>query len=93
MLDAEEAGVTSKNAAEMAKSSANPDVKRLLGTDGEYGKDLKLPKDWALKIVTQVGNYAEIFEANLGDSTPLKIKRGLNALWKNGGIQYAPPVR
>ena len=93
LLNAEEAGVTSKNVLEEAKSTKNPDVARLLGADGEYGKDLKLPKDWVVKIVSQVGNYGEIFEKNLGKSTPLEIDRGLNALWTNGGIQYAPPVR
>ncbi len=93
LLNAEEAGITSKNVLEEAKSTKNPDVARLLGGDGEYGKDLKLPKDWVVKIVSQVGNYGEIFEKNLGKSTPLEIDRGLNALWNNGGIQYAPPVR
>jgi len=93
LLNTEEAGVTSKNVVEQSKSTKNPDVARMLGADGEYGKDLKLPKDWVVKIVSQVGNYGEIFEKNLGKSTPLAIDRGLNALWTNGGIQYAPPVR
>jgi general L-amino acid transport system substrate-binding protein len=93
MLNAEEAGVTSKNVEEEAKSTKNPDVGRLLGADGEYGKDLKLRKDWVVQIVKQVGNYGEVFERNLGKSTPLAIDRGQNALWNNGGIQYAPPVR
>jgi general L-amino acid transport system substrate-binding protein len=93
MLNAEEAGVTSKNVEEMAKSTKNPDVARLLGADGEYGKDLKVRKDWVVQIVKQVGNYGEVFDKNLGKTTPLAIDRGLNALWNNGGIQYAPPVR
>lgn len=93
ILNAEEAGITSRNVEAEAKSTQNPDVARLLGSDGEYGKDLKLPRDWVVKIVSQVGNYGEIFEKNLGKSTPLEIDRGLNALWNNGGIQYAPPVR
>ena len=93
MLNAEEAGITSKNVEAEAKSTKNPDVARMLGADGEYGKDLKLPKDWVVQIVKQVGNYGEVFEKNLGKSTPLEIDRGLNALWNNGGIQYAPPVR
>ena len=92
-LNAEEAGVTSKNVEAEAKSTKNPDVARLLGADGEYGKDLKLPKDWVVQIVKQVGNYGEMFERNLGANTPLKIDRGQNALWNAGGIQYAPPVR
>ena len=93
MLNAEEAGITSKNVEEQAKSGKNPDNARLLGADGEYGKDLKLPKDWVVQIVKQVGNYGEVFEKNLGQGTDLKIDRGMNALWNNGGIQYAPPVR
>jgi general L-amino acid transport system substrate-binding protein len=93
MLNAEEAGITSKNVEAEAKATKNPDVARLLGTDGEYGKDLKVKKDWVVQIVKQVGNYGEVFDRNLGKSTPLEIDRGLNALWNNGGIQYAPPVR
>jgi|EP01132_Coremiostelium_polycephalum_P018307 general L-amino acid transport system substrate-binding protein len=86
-------GITSQNVEEQAKSSKNPDVARLLGADGDYGKDLKLRKDWVVQIVKQVGNYSEVFERNIGQGSVLKIKRGLNALWSNGGIQYAPPVR
>ncbi|MCP1602381.1 amino acid ABC transporter substrate-binding protein [Pseudomonas citronellolis] len=93
MLNAEELGIDSKNVEQMAKSSKNPDINRLLGAEGDYGKDLKLPKDWAVQIVKQVGNYAEIFERNVGEGSELKIKRGLNALWNKGGLQYAPPVR
>ncbi|MDF3934049.1 amino acid ABC transporter substrate-binding protein [Pseudomonas citronellolis] len=93
MLNAEELGIDSKNVEEQAKSSKNPDINRLLGAEGDYGKDLKLPKDWAVQIVKQVGNYAEIFERNVGEGSDLKIKRGLNALWNKGGLQYAPPVR
>jgi general L-amino acid transport system substrate-binding protein len=93
MLNAEELGIDSKNVEATAKSTKNPDVARLLGAEGEYGKDLKLPKDWAVQIVKQVGNYAEIFERNVGSGSELKIERGLNALWNNGGLQYAPPVR
>jgi general L-amino acid transport system substrate-binding protein len=93
MLNAEELGITSANVEDMAKTTKNPDVARLLGAEGEYGKDLKLPKDWAVQIVKQVGNYGEIFERNIGSGSELKIERGLNALWTNGGLQYAPPVR
>ena len=91
-LNAEELGVTSSNVDAM-KSSTNPEVRRLLGIEGDKGKDLGLSNDWAYTIVKQVGNYAEVFERNVGDQTPLKIERGLNALWTQGGIQYAPPVR
>ncbi|WOD10217.1 amino acid ABC transporter substrate-binding protein [Pseudomonas sp. NyZ704] len=93
MLNAEELGVTSENVDEMAKSKANPDIARLLGGEGEYGKELKLPKDWAHQIIKQVGNYGESFERNVGAGSELKIERGLNALWNQGGVQYAPPVR
>ena len=93
MLNAEELGVDSKNVERIAKETKNPDVARLLGTEGEYGKDLQLPRDWAVRIVKQVGNYAEIFDRNVGAGSELKIERGLNALWNQGGVQYAPPVR
>lgn len=93
MINAEELGLTSANVEAMAKSSANPDARRLLGVEGEYGKDLKLAKDWALQIVKQVGNYGEMFERNVGAGSELKIARGQNALWNADGLQYAPPVR
>jgi len=92
MLTAEELGVTSKNVDEMAKST-NPEVRRLLGVDADFGKPLGLPKDWALQVIKQVGNYSESFERNVGKESPLKISRGLNALWNKGGLQYAPPIR
>ena len=91
-VNAEELGVTSKNAAEMRKST-NPGVRRLLGSDGDFGAKLGLSEDWAYNAVTQVGNYGEMFERNVGVNTPLNISRGLNALWSKGGLQYAPPVR
>jgi len=91
MLNAEELGVTSTNVDQM-KDSKNPDVKRLLGTDViKHG--LGVPDDWAYKIVKQVGNYAEIFDRNVGAGSSLKIARGQNALWNKGGLQYAPPMR
>nr|WP_158973769.1 amino acid ABC transporter substrate-binding protein [Pseudomonas sp. BAV 4579] len=93
LVNAEELGLTAANVEAQAKDSKNPDVRRLLGADGEFGKDLKLPKDWAVQIVKQVGNYGEVFERNVGMGSDLKIKRGLNALWNAGGLQYAPPVR
>jgi len=92
-LNAEELGVSSANVEELTKSTKNPDIARLLGVEGEYGKDLKLNKDWVVQIVKQVGNYGEIFDRNVGASSELKIERGLNALWNKGGLQYAPPVR
>ena len=92
MVNAEELGVSSKNVEEMKKST-NPDVKRLLGVEGDKGKDFGLANDWMATVVKQVGNYGEIFERNVGQGSPLKIQRGLNALWNKGGLQYAPPVR
>jgi general L-amino acid transport system substrate-binding protein len=92
MVTAEELGVTSKNLDEMLKST-NPDVKRLLGTEGNYGEQLGLTKDWAYRIIKHLGNYGESFERNIGEGTPLKIARGYNALWTKGGLQYAPPIR
>jgi general L-amino acid transport system substrate-binding protein len=92
MLNAEELGVTSKNVDEM-KNSKKPAIRRLLGLEGIKGKSLGLADDWAYQIVKQVGNYEESFERNVGQGSPLKIRRGLNALWKDGGIQYAPPMR
>jgi general L-amino acid transport system substrate-binding protein len=91
-LNAEELGVTSGNLEEM-KSSDNPSIARLVGTDGDMGEKLGLSADWAANIIAQVGNYGEMFERNVGQDTPLQISRGLNALWTEGGIQYAPPVR
>ncbi len=92
MLNAEELGVTKANLDQQLKSE-NPEVKRLLGTEGKFGEALGLPNDWVVRIVRHVGNYGESFERNVGESSPLKIKRGLNALWNKGGLQYAPPVR
>ena len=92
MINAEELNITQKNVDEMLKST-NPDVKRFVGTEGNYGEQLGLPKDWAVQIVKAVGNYGEVFDRNVGANSPLKIERGLNKLWNKGGIQYAPPVR
>jgi general L-amino acid transport system substrate-binding protein len=92
MINAEELEITSKNIDEMVKST-NPDVKRFVGTEGNYGEQLGLGKDWAVNIVKLVGNYGEVFDRNVGQGSPLKIERGLNKLWNNGGIQYAPPIR
>ena len=93
LLNAEELGVTQDNVEEMAANSENPDVRRLLGKDGTFGQDVGLTNDWMVHVIKAVGNYGEIFDRNVGPSTPLKIQRGLNALWTKGGLQYAPPVR
>ncbi len=90
MITAEELGVSSKNAYGTFKS---PEVGRLLGNSGKLHDHLGLDKKWAFNIVSQVGNYSEAFERNIGKSTPLNISRGLNALWSQGGILYSPPFR
>jgi general L-amino acid transport system substrate-binding protein len=92
MLNAEELNVTKANVDEQMKSD-NPEIKRLLGTEDNFGERLGLTKDWVHRIVKQVGNYGEVFDRNVGQSSPLKIARGLNALWTKGGVQYAPPIR
>jgi general L-amino acid transport system substrate-binding protein len=92
LLNAEELGVTQANIDEMLQSE-NPDIRRLLGLDGTFGESIGLENDWAVKVIRHVGNYGEIFERNVGSETPLGIARGQNALWTNGGLQYAPPVR
>jgi general L-amino acid transport system substrate-binding protein len=92
MLNAEELGITSKNIDEALKSK-KPDVMRLVGTDGAFGEELGLTRDWAARIIRHVGNYGEVYDRNVGVESPLKIPRGLNHLWSGGGIQYAPPIR
>ena len=91
-IEAEELGVTSANVDKM-KASGNPSMKRLLGSEGKMGSNLGLSADFAYNIIKQVGNYGEIFERNVGKNTPLKIKRGINALWTKGGLHYSPPFR
>ena len=91
MMNAEELNISSKNVDEALKST-NPEIKRFVGTEGNYGEQLGLSKDWAVRIVKQVGNYGESFERNLGQGSRLKIARGLNALWTKGGLLYAPPL-
>jgi len=92
LLTAEELGVTKANVDQM-KTSTNPDVKRLLGVEGEFGKSLGVANDFMVPLIKQLGNYGEIFEKNLGTSSQLKIARGVNQLWNKGGLQYAPPIR
>ena len=92
LIEAEDLGITSKNVDEMLRNS-NPAVQRFLGVTPGNGKALGLDEKWAYNIVKQVGNYGEIFERSVGKNTPLKLERGLNALWKNGGLMYSPPFR
>lgn len=92
LLNAEELDVSRTN-VEARRLDTDPAVARLVGRDGHYGEALGLTNDWAYRIVRWVGNYGELFDRNLGKDAPLKIPRGLNALWNHGGLQYAPPIR
>jgi general L-amino acid transport system substrate-binding protein len=92
MVNAEELGVSSQNVDQMLQST-NPEIRRLLGTEGDFGTQLGLTNDWAARVIRKVGNYAEIFERNVGAGSALGIPRGKNALWTAGGLQYAPPIR
>jgi general L-amino acid transport system substrate-binding protein len=92
MVNAEELGVSSKTLDEALKSD-KPDIRRLVGTEGNLGEQLGLTKDWVVRMVKAVGNYGEVFERNVGSGSKLGIARGLNNLWTKGGIQYAPPIR
>jgi general L-amino acid transport system substrate-binding protein len=92
MLEAEEYGISSKTVDEMLKSE-NPSIKRILGVTPGMGKALGVDEAWVVNIIKQVGNYGESFERNVGSGSVLKIDRGLNKLWTQGGLQYAPPIR
>jgi general L-amino acid transport system substrate-binding protein len=93
LLEAEEKGITQANVEEMKASSQDPNVQRLLGTTPGMGEALGLSEDWAVNAIKAVGNYGEIFARNVGPDTPLRLERGLNALWTEGGLMYAPPAR
>ena len=93
LITAEELGVTSANVDEMKAGTNNPEINRLLGSEGTLGEMLGLDKEWAYRVVKTQGNYGEIFEANIGPSTAIGLGRGLNALWTDGGILYTPPFR
>jgi general L-amino acid transport system substrate-binding protein len=92
MLGGEELGLTQAN-IEVQANSANPEIRRFVGVEGNPGKGLDLSRDWAKNIIRAVGNYGESFERNLGSGSRLKIDRGLNRLWRDGGLHYAPPIR
>jgi general L-amino acid transport system substrate-binding protein len=92
MLNAEELGVSSKTIP-AALQSAKPAIRRFVGAEGDMGEELGLAKDWAARIVRHVGNYGEVFERNVGVASRLGIPRGINHLWNDGGIQYAPPLQ
>lgn len=92
MLEAEELGVSSQNVDEML-ASENPAIRRLLGVEGDFGTPIGLEKDWAYRVIKNIGNYGEVFDRDVGKGSPIGLERGLNALWKDGGIQYSPPIR
>jgi general L-amino acid transport system substrate-binding protein len=93
LIAAEEYGVTSANVDELVQGTDNPEVNRLLGTEGDLGAMFGLDSDWAARTIKAVGNYGEIFARNIGENTPIGLSRGLNAQWKDGGLLYAPPFR
>ncbi|VIO75709.1 Putative amino-acid ABC transporter-binding protein YhdW [Bradyrhizobium ivorense] len=92
LINAEELGIKSSTIDDALKSS-DPNIRRLVGTEGEFGLQLGLSNDWAVRAVRATGNYGEIYERNVGTQSRLSVPRGLNALWTKGGIQYAPPIR
>ena len=89
LVGAEDLGVTAAN-LEQSKASRSPEIRRMLGVEGDFGKALGLEPAWAAKAIAAVGNYGEIWERN---QAPLGVQRGVNRLWRNGGLQYAPPFR
>ena len=94
LIAAEEFGITAANVKEMGGAvGLNPEINRMLGTEGELGAMMGLDKDWAVRAISAGGNYGEIFEANIGEATAIGLSRGLNALWTQGGLQYSPPFR
>ncbi|WP_210529068.1 amino acid ABC transporter substrate-binding protein [Rubellimicrobium arenae] len=94
LIAAEELGVTSANVTEMAAApTENPEINRLLGTEGDLGAMTGLDNQWAVRAIQAVGNYGEVFERNIGSETPIGLARGLNALWTQGGLMYAMPFR
>ena len=93
MINAEELGVNSGNVNAMEYNDVSPSIARLIGKEGNFGEELGLDNKWAYNIIRQVGNYGESYEKHVGENTPLKLARGVNALWSNGGILYAAPIR
>ncbi len=93
LISAEELNITSANIEELSKGTNNPEINRILGTEGNMGEMLGLDADWAKRAITSGGNFGEIFETYLGEKTPLGLSRGLNALWTEGGLIYSPPFR
>jgi general L-amino acid transport system substrate-binding protein len=93
LIQAEEFGITSENVEQIAQTTTDPDIRRFLGLEGDLGKGLGLNNDFALQVIKQIGNYRELYDRNLGNDSPLKLERGLNQLWTDGGLLYSPPFR
>ncbi len=93
LISAEELGITSANVEELSAGTNNPEINRMLGSEGELGAMLGLEPDWAKNAIMVGGNYGELFEKNIGENTPIGLARGLNALWTEGGLLYSPPFR
>jgi general L-amino acid transport system substrate-binding protein len=93
LIIAEEKGITAANVDKVARTSKDPETRRMLGLEGSVGEDLGLDAKWAVRAIKARGNYGEIFERNIGKKTPINLARGLNQLWSKGGILYAPPIR
>jgi general L-amino acid transport system substrate-binding protein len=92
LFDAEEFGIDSTNVDSFANTT-NPAIRRFLGIEPGMGQALGVDQRYAYNIIKAVGNYAQIFESNIGSASPIKLPRGMNALWKNGGMIYSPPAR
>ena len=93
LIAAEEYGINQGNVDKLAQGANNPNIDRILGSEGNFGKMIGLDKQWAVRVIKAVGNYGEIFERNIGASTPIGLARGLNAQWTHGGLLYALPIR
>src|SRR6056297_1905040 len=93
LIASEELGITSANVSELAQGTNNPEINRMLGTEGNLGEMIGLEPDWGVTVISAVGNYGEIFEKNIGENTPIGLARGLNAQWTDGGLLYSPPFR
>ena len=93
LITAEEKGITAANVVEMAAGTNDPEINRLLGSEGDLGSMIGLNSDWAVHVISAGGNYGEIFERNIGSNTPIGLERGVNALWTDGGLIYSPPFR
>jgi general L-amino acid transport system substrate-binding protein len=93
LFQAEELGITSENVEDMAATSEDPVVRNLLGVEGDFGQGMGLENDFMVKVISQVGNYAEIYDRHLGPDTVYNLPRGVNSLWTEGGLLYSPPFR